>query len=579
MQNLMLLRWGIDMQARGALCPEKPNPVLLAAPFAMTAPTSTVQLVSAGMVQPVDAETKQAGPAFLQGSVLGATTSSTTSVSTRAPIPAFSVAVVTTAWPAGPQAGAAGSPAVRRQRLVPQSSLFSVPRDELRLFGHVVPPSVRICVGFSTVSRKKDYVLTTVGEMLGLSANGVITAAERAMVVTVAHLADVNLDWVDRMSTRLQADYADLVATGYFHGIHAPEELYPNLTICPPFCSYKDEPKRVRWRSKQNIDYAFLMYYAAPLAPYYLQIEDDIIFSQNWVSKISDFLTAEYPVGFLSKQNAPWRMIDFSQLGFIGKMFQSNELTRMAQFLLLFYDQMPCDLLVGDWMNTMTQIKRIDYWKKHPSLFQHIGIFRSLGGYQPLQEKRFGKSLFDNPSGSILTNMTIVPSYDEKFAYFPHGEPATRKDVCDYAASPKTAQAKKKWCWFWAKRLLPGDHLTIVFDIDISMKAVFVEFGIPAHPKDLLANGSIQVAASSSRTAVVGSPNRYGFAASDIQGLEVCGMFHHLVQVSRDPMIYWEEGASLPPKLPVYRVRCLRIASLSKQEDWTIVNQIQVRSL
>ena len=39
----------------------------------------------------------------------------------------------------------------------------------------------------------------------------------------------------------------------------------------------------------------------------------------------------------------------------------------------------------------MTQGKKIEYWKTHSSLFQHVGIFRSLGGFQTLQEKKFGK--------------------------------------------------------------------------------------------------------------------------------------------------------------------------------------------
>merc|ERR1719149_397040 len=288
------------------------------------------------------------------------------------------------------------------KRFKSTASLFSVPRDDLRLFGRKVPSSVVLTIGFSTVSRKKDYVLDTVGTMLGLRKEpgkpAVITAEERAMVVTVAHLADFNTAWVSRIADKLKADYNDLVEGGHFHVIHAPEEKYPRLDFCPPFCSYKDEPTRVRWRSKQNVDYAFLMYYAAPLSPYYLQIEDDINFAQNWISRIVTYIGEQYPVGFLSKENAPWRMIDFSQLGFIGKAFQSNELTRMAQFLLLFYDQMPCDLLVGDWMVSMTQGKRIDYWRRYPSLFQHVGIFRSLGGFQPLQEKKFGKLIFDNPA-------------------------------------------------------------------------------------------------------------------------------------------------------------------------------------
>ena len=37
------------------------------------------------------------------------------------------------------------------------------------------------------------------------------------------------------------------------------QEFYPPLDLCPPDCNYKDEPKRVKWRSKQNVDYAFLM--------------------------------------------------------------------------------------------------------------------------------------------------------------------------------------------------------------------------------------------------------------------------------------------------------------------------------
>merc|ERR1711972_1228394 len=104
------------------------------------------------------------------------------------------------------------------------------------------------------------------------------------------------------------------------------------------------------------------MYYSAPLARYYLQMEDDISFASNWVSKMTSYLGSTWPTTQKTKENTPWRIIDFSQLGFIGKLFQSNELTRMAQFLLLYYDQMPCDLLLGEWMKSMGQPKRIEYF-------------------------------------------------------------------------------------------------------------------------------------------------------------------------------------------------------------------------
>jgi alpha-1,3-mannosylglycoprotein beta-1,4-N-acetylglucosaminyltransferase A/B len=41
-----------------------------------------------------------------------------------------------------------------------------------------------------------------------------------------------------------------------------------------------DPPDRMRWRTKQNLDYAFSMlhiHFAKPNVKYYLQLEDDII--------------------------------------------------------------------------------------------------------------------------------------------------------------------------------------------------------------------------------------------------------------------------------------------------------------
>jgi len=312
------------------------------------------------------------------------------------------------------------------------------------------------------------------------------------------------------------------------------------------------------------------MYYAATLAPYYLQIEDDILFSVGWVSKIIDFIAVQYPAGSLLKENyTPWRMIDFSQLGFIGKCFQSNELTRLAQFLLLFYDQMPCDLLVGDWMVSMTQAKRINYWENHPSLFQHVGIFRSLGGYQPLQERKFGKLLFNNPPGTVFWNMTIVPTFEGKFSYISGGEVGDRNDVCDFKASPKSFKTKLKRCWFWAKQIFYGDHLTIVFDQGIALKAVFIEFGQTGqHAKDILHNGTLQVADSAAGAPAQLSPGR----------LDMCGKFYDFGKVEGEPMNYWEEKVSTPPQLPVNQVRCFRVAASATQKDWAVIYQIQVRS-
>lgn len=453
---------------------------------------------------------------------------------------------------------------VTSQQLQHDSSLLSVPRERLRLFGNPVPSTVKICVGFGSVKRKKDYVLATLGSMLGLTGSTpTITPSERDMVVVVAHLADFDLDWVRQVTNQLKLGYSDLVAKGQFHLLHAPQEFYPNLEVCPPYCSYNDEPKRVKWRSKQNVDYAFLLYYAAPLAPYYLQIEDDLGFARNWIAKISDYITGPFGPTYRGKAREPWRLIDFSQLGFIGKMFQSDEVTRMAQFLLLFYDQMPCDLLLSEFMMSMNQRKRIDYWKKNPSLFQHVGVFRSLGGFQPLQERKFGRLVFDNPQGSVKWSMQIVPTYEGKFAYWPGGEPNTHNDICDYNMSVAHKKQKRHKCWFWARNAKAGSDLTIVFSVPggIPFKAAFVEFGHPKHPKDLLQHGALQVA-----------------PLADGRG-GTCGTFSNLADIEGESMVYWEEGVSDPATLPMPTVQCLRIVVLRDQEGWLAVTQVQVRSI
>jgi len=198
--------------------------------------------------------------------------------------------------------GAPGLDTLRRDTMITtrqlhrESPLSVVPREELRLFGVQVPSTVQICVGLSAVSRQKDYVLETIQNMLGKEgSHNVLGASERSRIVIVAHLADFASDWVVRIAKKLQEDHVELVASGQLHGIHTPPDRYPKLDVCPPLCSFNNDPKRVAWRSKQNIDYALLMHYAAPLATYYLQLEDDIAFAPNWVQKITEYLTTKYP--------------------------------------------------------------------------------------------------------------------------------------------------------------------------------------------------------------------------------------------------------------------------------------------
>ena len=58
-------------------------------------------------------------------------------------------------------------------------------------------------------------------------------------------------------------------------------------------------------------------------------------------------VAAEYSA---AKQN--WFVIDFCQLGFIGKLFRTMDLPILIQFFLIFFNDKPVDWLLYDMINT-----------------------------------------------------------------------------------------------------------------------------------------------------------------------------------------------------------------------------------
>ncbi|XP_054967830.1 alpha-1,3-mannosyl-glycoprotein 4-beta-N-acetylglucosaminyltransferase-like protein MGAT4D isoform X5 [Pan paniscus] len=144
------------------------------------------------------------------------------------------------------------------------------------------------------------------------------------------------------------------------------------------------------WRIKQVLDFCILMLYAQPKAKYYLQLEDDIIAKEMYFTKITDF------VGNISSNN--WFFIEFSMLGFIGKLFRSEDLTHFVRFFLMFYKEKPIDWLLNDIFrvkvcdtgedlrNCMKRKKQIRIQYK-PSLFQHVGIHSSFPRKEQYEKK------------------------------------------------------------------------------------------------------------------------------------------------------------------------------------------------
>ena len=122
---------------------------------------------------------------------------------------------------------------------------------------------------------------------------------------------------------------------GLIEIISPPAEFYPDMTSLKQ--TLGDDMERVIWRSKQALDFSFLMMYAKSRGQFYVQLEDDVLTKKGFMSIMKHFALGKIA------EKKPWFVIDFCQLGFIGKMFKSVELPWLVNFFLMFYNDKPGD--------------------------------------------------------------------------------------------------------------------------------------------------------------------------------------------------------------------------------------------
>eukprot|EP00071_Canis_lupus_P028019 XP_022261576.1 alpha-1,3-mannosyl-glycoprotein 4-beta-N-acetylglucosaminyltransferase-like protein MGAT4D [Canis lupus familiaris] len=255
----------------------------------------------------------------------------------------------------------------------------------LRKVGRIYPDvifgkkrtGVSFALGISTVNRgNQSYLSQTLNSVVSR-----MSPSEEKDSVVIVSVADRNEDYLKYVVDMITKRFKRQLKSGSLEVISIPAFFYPN--ILPLTQSTEDSGKLESWRIKQVLDFCFLMLYAQPKAMYYLQLEDDIIAKKMYFTKITDFVH--------NGTSNNWFYIEFSILGFIGKLFKSEDLTDFVRFFLMFYKDKPIDLLLGD----IFQVKMCDPGEtpekcaernKHirirykPSLFQHVGIQSSFPG-------------------------------------------------------------------------------------------------------------------------------------------------------------------------------------------------------
>ncbi|NXU63139.1 MGT4B acetylglucosaminyltransferase, partial [Horornis vulcanius] len=282
---------------------------------------------------------------------------------------------------------------------------------------------VSVVIGIPTVKREKqNYLIDTLHSLLYQ-----LSEEQMKDCIIIIFIAEVSLHGKKRSLTKILPSFPREIQSGVLEVISPPASYYPDLSNLKK--TLGDSEDRVRWRTKQNLDYSFLMLYAQPKGRFYLQLEDDIIAKPDYIESVKSFA---------AQQSQDWMVLEFSQLGFIGKLFKSEDLPFIVEFFLMFYKDKPIDWLIDHllWVKVCNPEKDETHCETEksklrirakPSLFQHMGTHSSLAGkIQNLKDKDFGENLLhkahNNPPAKVDTSLRIYQQYTlEKLYLFRSG--------------------------------------------------------------------------------------------------------------------------------------------------------------
>ncbi|KAG8196642.1 hypothetical protein JTE90_006552 [Oedothorax gibbosus] len=400
---------------------------------------------------------------------------------------------------------------------------------------------VTMVMGIPTVKRPiESYLIPTLENLIEN-----MDESEREDAILIVCIAEIDMDYVKEQTQEIRNRFQKHLDSGLLEVIAPPEGYYPDFKNLRN--TLGDPVERVRWRTKQNLDYAYLMMYAQAKGTFYVQLEDDILTKPRYLTIMKNFAFKKL------RENKDWIILDFCQLGFIGKMFKAVDLSKLVTFFAIFHNDKPVDWLLDHMIQT--KVCRFDRDSKdcrkqkdnvwihyRPSLFQHVGTHSSLKGkVQKLTDKQFGKTLTrypqNNPTAVVRTTLKA------------YGEHTLTK-------------AYKGETYFWSFMPLKGDNITFHFSPPVLIERYFFKSGCSEHPEDILTNASIQVlpAVNPKIPELIPYPN-----TSD--RFLVVGSFSDTSGVA--------EGSIIPTVGPV---RILRIHIDEEVDHWIALSEIIVEA-
>ncbi|KAF9797221.1 hypothetical protein SFRURICE_006203, partial [Spodoptera frugiperda] len=356
-----------------------------------------------------------------------------------------------------------------------------------------------IVVGVPTVKRDKEsYLMVTLTHLVTE-----LSPADVNNTLIVVMVGETELDYVLQIARQIETMFPNQVDSGLIEVISPRDSYYPDFEKLP--VTLGDSHKRVKWRSKQNLDNIFLMAYAQSKGTFYLMLEDDIIAKKNYIQSIKKYTAAT------TVSNPNWIFIEFCHVGGIGKLFRSSELIKFISYAQIFYNNLPIDWLLESYLadrvctlektgKSCGAAKEKVRPKFKPSLFQHIGLYSSLKG-------------------------KIHKSGDAKFRaapkFFPHTDNPPLKTIKTDIIEHTMHTLQKAYdgqTFFWGQRPNKGNFVEFWFEKPIVMTHYIFRSGNPDHTKDLFYNTTLEVRAAHNRSnfTVISTFDEFGLAEGDL---------------------------------------------------------------
>lgn len=396
---------------------------------------------------------------------------------------------------------------------------------------------VNMVLGIPTVKRQvQSYLLSTLQNLIEN-----MSPEEKLDTLIVVFIGESDQEYITKQASEIENLFYSHIASGMLEVIAPPTNYYPEFKNLRK--TLGDPIDRVRWRTKQNLDFAYLMMYAQARGTFYVQLEDDILTKPGYLSIMKSFARKQMSA------NKDWLVLDFCQLGFIGKMFKCADLPKLVAFFSMFHNDKPVDWLLDHLIQTKVcrfdkdvkdcKKRKDSVWLHYkPSLFQHVGTHSSLKGkVQKLKDKQFGKLVLHhphkNPLAEVKTSLKAYKSYTLHRAY--HGE-----------------------TYFWSLLPQEGDNLNFQFTPPVVLEKFFFRSGNAEHPEDKFVNTTVEILPAS-------SINIIPYPMLD-DGFLIVGKFNNQSGIA--------EGSILPIVGPI---AIMRLTIHSDSDHWILLSEIHLK--